>query len=78
MGWKATGREGGGARAHLQSVVTNVDGRGEGGVGRRLEPASTRKGLLYERGGKAQMSDALLAHCCPHCGLRYNEPSSLF
>ena len=31
MGWKATGREGGGARPYLQSVVTNVDGRGGGG-----------------------------------------------
>ena len=28
MGWKATEREGGGARAYLQSVVTNVDARG--------------------------------------------------
>ena len=46
MGWKATEREGGGARAYLQSVVTNVDARGEEGVGRRLEPDSMRKGLM--------------------------------
>ena len=42
MGWEAAGREGGGAGAYLQSIVTDVAQRPVKDVGRRLEPASTR------------------------------------
>ena len=42
MGWEAAGREGGGAGAYLQSIVTNVAQRPVKDVGRRLEPAGTR------------------------------------